>query len=755
MVIGGSGSGKSTLGSAIIGDIDRLSGEVKHIGSIAYCPQTPWINNQTIQENITFGQEYNEVKYNDVVHVCALKQDFETLPAGDQTAIGEKGVNLSGGQKARIQLARAVYSDRDIYILDDPLSGADANVGKFLFDECITGRLKDKTRILMTNQLQFIQKADKIIFLKQGRIRAQGSYQEMLDQGIDLSKYIKKDLRNQQYKFRRLMRQNTQFTLIPNEADNLDQNTQNEQKKEEEEDTQATKTIQVAQKIITREEFETKAVPWSHQFFDTTPMGRILNRLTLDLTNVDKGLYNMFIQFIGTCLGLVGQVVIISVNTPFFLTIGIPSLIFQYIINKLYSRASRNLLRMVSRSKSPIFQIFDETISKAGLSIIRAYKLQDVWRGKFVALNDHWGVRYVLFLQGKKINSFVSTVFMGGVVILGWFFMNPAVLSVAISASLTFSSLSSLLIQQSTELESNMTSFGRIQFYSTKIPQEKSRSEIDSFDPPQDFPTQGSVQFDNVSFRYRSGLQYALDVDFQLKGREKIGVCGRTGSGKSSLLFPLFRLIELDPTLQPTMIDVRSGLPIETDPNEEPNRGRILIDGIDISKIDITKLRHSIACIPQNPTLFTGTLRFNLDIGYKYINDDRLWEVLDLIGLKQDVEQLPEGLDTQIADGGSNFSAGQRQLICFGRAILKNCRIVVMDEVTASVDMKHDAKIQKVIQEQFVDKTVIMIAHRLNTLIHCDHIIVMSDGKIIEFDTPARLQNTRGSVFNELMKNMK
>ncbi|KAA6397284.1 MAG: putative ABC transporter C family member 5 [Streblomastix strix] len=616
MIIGGVGSGKSSLGSAIIGDIERQSGEIKSIGTIAYCPQTPWINNNTVQGNIIFGNQYDEQKYNEIVRICALEPDFQTLPAGDQTAIGEKGVNLSGGQKARIQLARAVYSDRDIYILDDPLSAVDAHVGRHLFEECIDGRLKMKTRLLMTNQLQFLERADNIILIKGGRILKAPS-----------------------------------------------------------------------------------------SFFDTTPMGRILNRLTGDLT----------------------------------------------------MHASRQLQRIESISKSPIFSLYSETVSGAGLSTIRAFKLEDTWRKKFFNLCDQWAIRFELYMLGNPwvqlYCSIASALMMLSVVILGWFYMSPAVLSVAIMASLSFQHLGGNLIQQSTFLKSQMTSFGRILFYTTKLPQEIRRS-IDSVKVKKNWPKSGKIQFDNVSFRYRSGLPYVLNnVNFTFKGGEKIGVCGRTGAGKSSLLFPLFRLIELDPKLQPTMIDVNTGFPIEPDPNEEPNKGRILIDGIDISKVYLSRVRRSIAIIPQDPTLFTGTLRYNLDIANK-CNDDRIWEVLQMVEMRDVIINLPLGLDTQVAEGGSNFSTGQRQLICFGRAILNNCRIVVMDEATASVDVETDAKIQRTIREQFVDKTVIVIAHRLNTIMNSDRIMVMSDGRVAEIDKPKNLLADENSALNKLVKSL-
>ncbi|KAA6361566.1 MAG: putative ABC transporter, ATP-binding protein [Streblomastix strix] len=210
---------------------------------------------------------------------------------------------------------------------------------------------------------------------------------------------------------------------------------------------------------------------------------------------------------------------------------------------------------------------------------------------------------------------------------------------------------------------------------------------------------------------------------------------------------------ELDPKLQPKMIDMKTGLQIESDKTEEPNKGKILIDRKDISQIDISRVRRSIAIIPQDPTLFTGTLRYNLDIAGK-CNDDRIWEVLGMVEMRDVIAGLPLGLDTQVAEGGSNFSAGQRQLICFGRAILNNCRIVVMDEATASVDVQTDAKIHKTIKEQFVDKTVIIIAHRLNTIMNSDRIMVMADGRVAELGKPKKLLQNKSSAFSMLVNNL-
>jgi ATP-binding cassette subfamily C (CFTR/MRP) protein 5 len=340
---------------------------------------------------------------------------------------------------------------------------------------------------------------------------------------------------------------------------------------------------------------------------------------------------------------------------------------------------------------------------------------------------------------------------MLGVVLIGWDQLAPAKLAVALSSVFTFSFLGIFLVQQNVELDSRMTSFQRIRFYSTSLPQETTLAPVS---PPPEWPQRGQVDYEGVTFRYRPGLPFVLkNVSFQVRPGEKVGVCGRTGAGKSSLLFALFRLVELDPALAPMSIDITTGFPIPPNPNEEPNRGRVLIDGVDISKVALQRVRQSVAIIPQDPTLFTGTLRFNLDLAGR-CTDAQMWEALEMVELKDAVAGLEFGLDTQMAEGGSNFSCGQRQLICFGRAILNHCRIVVLDEATASVDVETDAKIQNTIRRVFFDKTVIVVAHRLNTIMGSDRIMVMDDGHVAEFDTPQQLSSDPESALNALIRSL-
>ncbi|KAA6398603.1 MAG: putative ATP-binding cassette sub-family C member Sur, partial [Streblomastix strix] len=925
MVIGAVGSGKSSIGSILIGDIEKVEGDVKVRGQIAYNPQTPWINNNTVRGNITFGMKYNKKKYQHIVKVCALETDFKLFAAGDQTAIGEKGVNLSGGQKARIQLARSVYSDRDILVLDDPLSAVDAHVGKTLFEDCINGYLKGKTRLLMTNQLQFIDKADNIVMMKDGQIEHQGSMEELNKQGINFDKflikgnkkaekkkeeaalrqrnlfvslvekakreadsYINRQLQGKgrttgptasapkaratraqapqetprgKNKFKQVVRQQVipqlpghkqkknafadvafnamlrsqmkkvqanalmgiaqagnmskvskddelnsvvQSDMVNDILQQTDKEAQRKQSmtikkmqaavsaarnasrmisavhnetgtvlEENEDDKQVQKAPEgetqgeekkkdtsAAKQIITKEEQETGSIPMSSyftylfsllpawaivpglllvvlaegvfafaqfwlgtigggqfggvpykwkiytsifiavaslgiyivrgvfssmavrrstkevhrtllthvmnapsSFFDSTPLGRILNRFTSDVSGTDMALFSAFMTVIQMWLGLLMQIIVISIDTVWFLLIGIPTLIVFYIIMLIYSRASRNLTRLAAMSSSPIISHFSETVSGAGLSTIRAYHLEEQWKKRFADLNDEASTRGMICAEGRLwaslYASLVSSIFMVAVVLIGWITMNAAKLSVAITSAQIFANLGTMIIFQNVALQSIMTSYGRIRTYSKKLPQEVSRSEINPVDPPKNWPQKGQIEFEKVTFRYRSGLPFVLkDVSFNLNGGEKIGVCGRTGAGKSSILFALFRLVELDVKLQPKMIDMKTGFLIDNDANEDPNKGIVRIDGIDISKVEMSKVRRSIAIIPQDPTLFTGTLRYNLDIaGVR--SDEEIWNVLGLVEMINVIQELPMGLDTQVAEGGSNFSTGQ------------------------------------------------------------------------------------------------
>ncbi|KAA6382082.1 MAG: putative ABC transporter C family protein [Streblomastix strix] len=1065
IVVGSVGSGKSSIGLALIGEMKRMKGSINVNGSVAYCPQNAWITSNSVRGNILFGNAYNESRYKQTIKVCGLEKDLSILPAGDETAVGERGINMSGGQKARIQLARAVYSDRDIYILDDPLSAVDAHVGQRLFQECIDGQLKGKTRILLSNGIleHHAVHADQIIILEKGQIIAQGTLEEIESQGIDISKYM----RNKQYDF--IMNQNQlikspdiqqqdkntnpdkhplhhkhihivastdipppppmqniestsqeenqqtktpensqsngyhikkaqsqssissvdtqisissfgatspsprlyQQTQISNIIDNHipmikeNEKSQDQQLKNEfisdkndtlyqrqdgnvkqlnyipNSETQKKQQIQtVGKRVLTGEEQATGAIPirayldyarslapylivllllilsasaeamclvadywvgvigeveqysnisyWMKvgiycimstyvlfamlsrsviggylvkrssrrvhgkllssiskapsSFYDTTPLGRIINRFTGDLPLIDRELYNTIIHVLNMWFSSISAVIVIAVDTALFLAFGIPVLFLLFIILAIYLRAARNLMRLELMARSPVLSLYNEMTSGAGLPTIRSYGMQQQWRKEFVRLNDEWTIRSILSHEGNLWASIMTggltTLFTASVIFLGWMSMSPAKLGVAIGASFRFFELGTHLVEETVQMETRMTSYQRVHFYSNSLPHEialddeeyeledikkktnykqKKYNNLDDSKYLNQFLLQqtdlqklnktgicqgkkwpvGSIRFENVYFRYRPGLPFVLrNISLNISNGERIGVCGRTGAGKSSLCFPLFRLIELNPALMPASIDVETGFPKEDEEDindnsiyqnsfeinssnyshihkhrhKDLNKGRVLIDEVDISKVDLYRLRSCLALIPQDPILFAGSIRTNLDVNSaaiselnqrKYVDnftkiqmkeDNELWEALKLVHLFTTITELPLKLDTLVTDGGSNFSAGQRQQICLARAILSNSSIIVLDEATSCIDAETDRKIQRTISQQFREKTVITIAHRLETMRECDRVVVIDEGRIIEVGTPEQLQANPNSAFSRLLK---
>ncbi|KAK2954208.1 Multidrug resistance-associated protein [Blattamonas nauphoetae] len=886
MVVGEVGSGKSSLGGILTKEIVKTKGTVRQTGQVVFCPQSAWIMNGTVRENILMGREMDEREYEETLRVCSLQKDLKTFAAGDETAIGEKGVNMSGGQKARIQLARAVYKCSDMIVLDDPLSAVDAEVGRFVMNECICGALKGKTVVLMTNEKAILKRADVVVVMKEGRVAGRGSYWELREggllEGVEMEEEKEEmekgetagemkteredetrpqpDQRGEEEEKQPELPTDDEKTVNSNPPPNTSQhlptiNTPPSLSKQAESKT--------AKQIVSTEEHITGAVPfavywyylrnalhpillplffvmllsvsfiitfsqywvgvigsssswgwltysdkffaWGVQtvimivvavfralmglhagrrgphnihakllhsilsaptaFFDTTPLGRIVSRLTSDLALMDQFLYPFLVFTLIVVMNLVGQTAIVMIDTPIFGAVGGTALVLFGVLLVVYIRAARELQRIELISRSPVVAHFSETLFGSGLSTIRAFQQEDEWKQRFASKLDAWGARFVLFKTGSKwaslMSAFVSSFFFAGVSFIGWYAMEPSVYSVAITAAMNFAFMSNNVVLNSVDLEARMASLQRIKFYTQNIPQEKSRVESEGIRPntahstqtvPSDWPANGSVIFENVSFRYRPGLPLVLrNVSFEIEGGQKIGVCGRTGAGKSSLIFVLFRLVELNPKLEPLHLDSQTGLPVEPDSSAvEANGGRVVVDGVDLSEVDLLRVRKSFAIIPQDPTLFTGTIRSNMDMGGEK-TDERIWEVLEMVEMKDVVSGLEGGLDWEVREGGRNLSTGQRQLLCFGRAILNERKVIVMDEATASVDGETDGKIQRTIREHCKDKTVIVIAHRLNTIMDSDRILVMDNGTVAEFDTPATLKANPDSALNALL----
>uniref|UniRef100_A0AC34GNC3 Multidrug resistance-associated protein 1 n=1 Tax=Panagrolaimus sp. ES5 TaxID=591445 RepID=A0AC34GNC3_9BILA len=809
----------------------------------------------TFRDNICFGQPFNKILYDKVVDACALRPDLEILPDGDMTEIGEKGINLSGGQKARISLARAIYQNCDIYFFDDPLSAVDSHVGKHIFINALgpKGLLKNKTRILVTHGVTFLPNADKIIVMDKGEIFEQGDYDELIKQNGKLTELIAvsnadtpnlelsavgdaninladverklstisflatKDVTRRHSSFRSSissLRKGTNKSeqgpekLIQKEkvesgrvkisvymeyikaagyffmssyiffyiayqslmtgrnfwlsdwADDNDPSKTTEPKilmtgrnfwlSDWADDNDPSKTTEPKmsnnQRLAVYAAFggcETIAMALSliglafgglkasknlhspvliqilrspMSFFDTTPLGRILNRLSKDIEVVDMRL---------------------PMNFRYFATSVIIPLAAIYIISlKYYVPTSRQLKRLESNSRSPIFSHFGETIQ--GASVIRAFCKSD----KFCLTMDEYvdkfcRIKYMNLISNRWLA--VRLEFIGNLVVFfaalfavlsnywGWI-SSPGLVGLSVSYALNITDVLSFAVRQISELETNIVSVERLKEY--RDVESEAPWKIEGKSPPPGWPSQGQIEFRGYSTRYRSGLDLVVkNINAFVKPGEKVGIVGRTGAGKSSLTLALFRMIEAA-------------------------EGKIVIDSTVISEIGLHDLRSNITIIPQDPVCFSAPLRFNLDPFNKY-SDAEIWSALEMAHLKAFVASLPDTLSYAITEGGENISVGQRQLLCLARALLRRSKILVLDEATAAVDLATDALIQDTIRKEFKDSTIFTIAHRLNTIMDYDRIMVLDKGEIKEMDAPQKLLENKNSYFSAMVLDSK
>uniref|UniRef100_A0A674JRT1 ATP binding cassette subfamily C member 3 n=1 Tax=Terrapene triunguis TaxID=2587831 RepID=A0A674JRT1_9SAUR len=800
-VVGHVGCGKSSLVSALLGEMEKLEGHVAVKGSVAYVPQQAWIQNATLKDNILFGQQHNEQKYQNVLEACALKTDLEVLPGGDHTEIGEKGINLSGGQRQRVSIARAVFSDADVYLLDDPLSAVDSHVAKHIFDNVIgpEGALKGKTRMLVTHGITFLPQVDHIVVLVDGKISEMGSYQELLKQNGAFAEFlrnyapdedIEEDELTSTHRKERKYNENNQGVCVTKEgifytlnvvkltvfwqymkavglvtslvicflyacqnAAAIGANVWLSDWTNEPviNGTQRNTSMRVgvyaalgllqgllvlissfilamgginAARTLHAALLENKFhTPQS--FFDTTPTGRIINRFSKDIYVIDEVIPHTILMFLGTFFTSVSTMLVIISSTPLFAVVIIPLAIIYFFVQRFYVATSRQLKRLESVSRSPIYSHFSETIT--GASVIRAYGREN----SFVCLSDlkvdenqksyfpsivsnRWlGVRIEL------IGNFV-VLFAALFAVLGKNSLNAGLVGLSVSYALQVTMSLNWMVRMTSDLESNIVAVERVKEYSET--ETEAPWIIEDTRPPEDWPTQGEVEFVDYSVRYRKGMDLVLkDLSLRVKGGEKIGIVGRTGAGKSSMTLCLFRILEAV-------------------------KGEIKIDGVRISEIGLHDLRSKITIIPQDPVLFSGTLKMNLDPFNKY-SEDEIWKALELSHLKRFVSSKPNTLEYECSEGGENLSVGQRQLVCLARALLRKTRILVLDEATAAIDLETDDLIQMTIRTQFEDCTVLTIAHRLNTIMDYTRVLVLDKGTIAEFDTPSSLIASRGVFY--------
>ncbi|CAG7836369.1 unnamed protein product [Allacma fusca] len=708
-------------------------------------------------------------RYNKVIDACCLNPDLDIFPGRDKIEIGEKGINLSGGQKQRVSVARAAYNSAGIYLFDDPLSAVDAHVGKDMFDN--------------------------VFVLKNGRITEIGTYKELVYRQGEfsefLSQYMNSDSNESEALSQDIMGLRVRrLTSVTSECSQCSEPSAENDKSGAKAllNAKSSNEIPEAQKLIGQEFKETTSVPWRlyykyfqaagwtriiislaayafyqafavsanywlsvwsetgtvngtqlnqgynigvyaalglgqsvlfyaattllclailrasatfhlkmlysvlrapMSFFDTTPTGRILNRFSKDVDVLDNLISFILRNWFSTLTSVLGTFFIIVYNLPILVAVIVPLSVFYYLIQKFYIPTSRQVKRLESVTRSPIYSNFSEAIN--GASTIRAFGQRD---------------RFVMDCQ-TKIDSNLECVYPG-IVSNRWLSIR---LETVGSIFVFFTALFAVM--------------KRLEEY-CETPQEAPwKSAVRK--PATVWPSFGSVQFDCYQTRYRDGLDLVLkSVTFEIQAGEKVGVVGRTGAGKSSLTLALFRLIE-------------------------GTGGSIVIDGENISKIGLHDLRTKLTIIPQDPVLFSGTLRFNLD-PFETYDDHSIWKALELAHLNTFVKSLPTELNHSISEGGENLSVGQKQLVCLARALLRKSKILVLDEATAAVDLETDDLIQQTIRSEFKDSTVITIAHRINTIMDSTRILVLDNGFVREYDSPTKLLQDTNSLFYQMAK---
>ena len=848
-VIGSVGSGKTSLLAALAGDMRKTSGTITLGSSRAFCPQSAWIQNATVKENILFGKEFKRRWYNEVIDACALRPDLDMLPGGDLTEIGEKGITVSGGQKQRLNIARAIYFDSDIVLLDDPLSAVDAHVGRHIMDQAICGLLRGKCRILATHQLWVLNRVDRIVWMEDGKIRAAGTYDELLAYDDD---------------FRNLIANNTDEEKKAEEA-----NAEEDEVEEEKKDASKRKGKRQAAALMQAEERATSSVSfgvysayikasgsilvlpfvflllvlsqggnivtslwlswWTSsrfgystsvyvgvyaalgffqallmflfsvalsvfgtqaskvmlhraitrvlrapmRFFDTTPLGRITNRFSKDIDTMDNTLTDNM-RFFFTTAAMIISVFILIIAYYYYFAAALGPLFLLFLFSSSFYRASaREVKRHESVLRSKVFARFSEAVT--GIATIRAYGLQSHFKKSIRdAVDDMDSAYFLTFANQRWLSTRLDLIgailifVLGILVVTSRFSVNPSTGGLVLSYILSIVQMIQFAIRQLAEVENNMNATERIHYYGVSLDEEPPLAlPIDKTLP--EWPQHGQIEFKDVEMRYRAGLPLVLKgLNLSAAAGERIGVVGRTGAGKSSIMSTLFRLVEL------------SG-------------GMISIDGVNIATVGLETLRSRLSIIPQDPTLFKGTVRSNLD-PFGRFTDHQLWNALRQADLVGDTRQIDESetdsesasiaekvrsesgmdekaggmnaaqlatptsptkagsanritLDSPVIEEGLNFSLGQRQLMALARALVRNSQIIVCDEATSSVDMETDERIQRTMMTGFKGRTLLCIAHRLRTIIGYDRIVVMDQGQIAEVGPPKQLWGVEGSIF--------
>ncbi|EAR91416.2 ABC transporter family protein (macronuclear) [Tetrahymena thermophila SB210] len=840
-IIGRIGSGKSSLLSCILQEIPYFKGNFSFNGKLAYVEQEPYIFSSSIKENIIFGSEYDEDLYQQVLEACGLNQDIQLFINQDLTQIGERGSNLSGGQKARISLARAIYSQSDIFLLDDPLSAVDSKVAKQIIEQAILKMLKGKTVLMVTHHLDFAQKADKVLIIKEGLIVEQGTYEEIQANSEEINSCLcSNDLEtstesNQQIK--QIMQENRQ-----QEEQNCQQDFKNDQEKEKirnniiqnnkiqnvftkEQDENMTVNLKTYQKYFGYSSFKwliilalalfiscdivyviyTKTISNYNEneddllemlyylgyltliffanylsklllftlivnssnknihqnmikslvraavlFFDVTPSGRTLNKFSSDLGVIDQLITRTMISSLEIFSRISVVIFTILMINPYFLIV----VFIQTILIWLFVNFSKNPLQQSKQldltHRSPIFTCFNQTIQ--GALPIRSFKKQKIFVENFSVLLHNYLKAALTFNFNQRAFSFyihLATVLFSNIGIFMIMLINKdsSSLGQAILFFIGISDAMQIGLRMMIDTDISMSSAQRAMNMIDIVQEPDLRCENDKIfiqnkqDTTQtdnqkiiyNFPVKGDIEFQNVKMKYRKELSYVLNgLSFKINAGEKVGFVGRTGAGKSSIIQALYRMTE-----------------IEEKHDKIEEQGFIKIDGFNLKELGIHTIRSGISIIPQTPFVFAGSIRRNLDPLDEY-TDAEINQILKEINLSEKIQKLKEGLLTDMSNANELFSSGEKQLICLGRAILRQSKVILLDEATANCDQQTDKLIQQKIRERFKNSTVITIAHRLNTIADYDKIFVLENGTVAEQGNPYDLLQQEKSIFKEM-----
>lgn len=802
-IVGGVGSGKSALLLSILGELSLTAGSASANGTLGYVAQQPWIVSDTVRNNILAGSPFSAERYQRALTASTLGPDLKDLPQGDATVIGERGVNLSGGQRQRVALARALYLESDIYLLDDPLSALDTRVANEVFERLVCGELAGRARLLVTHRLEYALRADRVLVVEDGTIVESGTPQELKARGSRFTELL--DFHSELSHVAQGSLDHTESSDAAPRTSTRPEATASRSVVEVEErdvgavDRRVLRTymrrfapgilaVVVVAVVLSRHIASVATDLWlalfsrgplpshmefilgyaglltilaifhfarwylfldcglkagqrSHEhllrgvlaaplrFFEANPTGRIVNRFSRDLDTVEGPLPRTLQDTCTYVLDVLVVFILLSVLEPYALLLLFPLTLVYARYGKVFRPTSREARRLESISRSPIFALFSESLS--GTDTLRAAGLREQFAERMRQyLSTNVNATYTLNTTnrwlGIRLELLAALVLLAAAIIVS--LLCPAVIPASVAGLLlvysNFGGPMNWVVRSLVMAESSLTSFERMEYYANTPPENRGGNTA-----PINWPAQGDLRLDSLTVQYRPDLPPALDsVSCSIPAGSRVGIVGRTGSGKSTLILALGRLLE-------------------------PSEGHIELDRVNTSTLSLEALRSAITVVPQEPVLFSGPLRDSLD-PFRTSSDAEITEALRRVELDRFVAELPGGLSATVNEGGSNFSCGQRQLFCLARALLRRCKVIVLDEATANIDVETDSAIQRTIRREFGGATVLVVAHRLGTVIDSDLMLVLEHGRLAEFGAPEQLLASPNSALAGFLREL-